>query len=114
MKRNFAPINAQHAPPPWQAWPLGALQIASINAQRMTGGIATAIKAIASSVRIELKTLLNRLARSQPTTPVVPRCGACTATGRSWAMSAIGSALHQRHGAVVGVHNERDRQADKE
>src|SRR5580698_1785241 len=89
MKRNFVPMNAQHAPPPWQAWPLGALQIASIKVQRITGGTATTISATVNNVRIELKTLLNRLARSQPRTPVDCRGGDCAATGIPWVISAI-------------------------
>ena len=47
------------------------VQIASTSAQRITGGIVIARKYSATSVRIVLKTLLNRLARSQPTIPWV-------------------------------------------
>ena len=66
-------MNAQHAPPPWQAAPFGACQIASIKAQRISGGIVTANNPMQSSVRIELKTPLNRFSRAQPTAPFGPR-----------------------------------------
>src|SRR5437879_11223085 len=115
MKRSFSPMNAQHAPSPWQAWPFGALQIASISAQRTTGGIVIARKYSASSVRIVLKRLLNRLARSQSMSPCVRGGGVSAGIGSSsWVMSVIGSALDQRDGAVVEVHEQRDQQADRE
>src|SRR5437879_4235129 len=104
MKRIFSATNAQHAPAPRQAWPLGALQIASTSPQRISGGITDASRYTASSVRIVLKTLLNRLARSQPIIPVEVTGGRCAGSGKSWVMSAIALSLDQRDGAVVEVH----------
>src|SRR5229473_1680634 len=89
MKRNFSWMKAQQAPAPRQARLFGAVQTASNKAQRMTGGIVTARKATASKVRMELKTLLNRLARSQPIRPAVPGGGGSTTTGSSWVTSVI-------------------------
>src|SRR5205085_12206233 len=69
MNRSFSWMKAQQAPSsplePRQAWPLGALQTASINAQRIAAGIAIARKYNANRVRIVLKTLVNRLALTQ-------------------------------------------------
>src|SRR5258707_12721236 len=89
MKRNFSWMKAQQAPAPRQARLFGAVQTASNKAQRMTGGIVTARKATASKVRMELKTLLNRLARSQPIRPTVAGGGGSTASGRSCVTSVI-------------------------
>src|SRR5258707_7810903 len=114
MKRNFSWMKAQQAPAPRQAWLFGAVQTASNKAQRMTGGIVTARKATASKVRMELKTLLNRLARSQPIRPAVAGGGGSTASGRSCVTSVIPSALHQRDGAGVDGHQRRDDQADRQ
>src|SRR5271166_3505691 len=89
MKRNFSWMKAQQAPPPRQARLFGAVQTASSKAQRKTGGIVTARKAAASKVRIELKTLLNRLARSQPIRPAAAGGGGSAIIGRSCVTSVI-------------------------
>src|SRR6266567_4131637 len=117
MKRSFSPMKAQQAPTssppaPRQDWPMGALQIASSNAQRMIPGIVTARKNSARIVKTVLNTLLNKLARSQAMTPCVRGGGLSTGSGRSCAMSVIGLALDQRDVAVIEVHHQRDRQAD--
>ena len=53
-------------------------------------------------VRIVLKTLLNRLARSQPITPVEMTGGRCAASGISWAMSiSLLMNLYNRSVALV-------------
>src|SRR5712691_13488020 len=114
MKRNFSAMNAQQAPSLRQAWPLAALQIASTSVQRIIGGTVTARKYSASSVRIVLKTLPNRLARSQGMTPCVRGGGRSAGIGNSCVISAIGSALDQRDGAVVEVHQQRNDQTDRE
>src|SRR5437763_16188569 len=89
MKRHFSAMNAQQAPAPRQTRLLGADQTASIRPQRMTGGIVTANRATASRVKIVLETLLNRLARSQPNTPVVAGGGGSKMTGSSCVTSVI-------------------------
>src|SRR5271157_3100839 len=89
MKRNFSWMKAQQAPPPRHARLFGAVQTASIKAQRKTGGIVTARKAAASKVRMELKTLLNRLARSQPSSPDVAGGAGSVTIGRSCVTSVI-------------------------
>ena len=87
MKRNFSPIKAQHAPPPRQARPLSACQTASTSPQRIIGGIVTASNHTAPNVRTVLRTLLNRLARSQPIGPREAEGGRSSASGGSWCRS---------------------------
>src|SRR5215471_6979060 len=89
MKRNFSWTKAQQAPAPRQARLFGAVQTASMNAQRISGGIVTARNATASTVRTLLRTLLNRLARSQPKSPDVAGGGGSRATESSCVRSVI-------------------------
>src|ERR1700750_2208743 len=89
MKRHFSATKAQQAPAPRHARLLEALQTASKKAQRTTGGTVTARKPTARTVRTVLNTLLNRLARSQPSIPEAVGGGGSTAIGSSRATSVI-------------------------
>src|ERR1700758_4208808 len=103
MKRHFSAMNAQQAPAPRQARLFGADQTASTSAQRITGGIVTANKATATTVSIVLETLLNRLARSQPSRPAVARGGGSTATGSS----CVTSVIRQRSAIATAPRDRR-------
>src|ERR1700724_4453496 len=89
MKRHFSAMTAQQAPAPGEARRLGADQTASTKAQRMTGGTVTANSATATTVRIVLETLLNRLARSQPNGPAPAGGRGSAASERSCVTSVI-------------------------
>src|SRR5215469_1546206 len=90
MNRSFSWTNAQQAPAPRHARLFGAAQTASTNAQRTSGGIVTVRNATARTVRVLLKTLLNRLARNQPKRPEVAGGGGSSATGSSCVRSVTG------------------------
>src|SRR5271166_434858 len=98
-------MKAQHAPAPWQARLFGADQTASTRPQRTTGGIVAARKAIASTVRIVLGTLLNRLARSQPIAPEVAGGGGSMASGRS----CVTSVIRQRSTSATATRDPRQK-----
>ena len=82
-------MKAQQAPSPRQARPLSACQTASIKAQRITGGIATASSHAATKVRIVLPTLLKRLLRIHAIRPAVADGGRSAGNGRSCVVSVI-------------------------
>src|SRR5450631_3156676 len=111
MKRCFSPIKAQQAPCPRMARqtdesPGGLVQTALKTAQlrKLVASVPTA--QASSTVRMALIQLANRLARSQ-----AKRLDRTMRGGRrgSSNVSAIGSALHQRHFRVVPIHQGGDR-----
>src|SRR4029079_13558409 len=107
-----------------RSWPL---HTASITRNRTISGIAQASSRAISTVSAILNGVDSRLARKQPSAPLISAGGgrgaivarrtkAISATARSPSAMVMGlaSPFHQRHAAVVKIHDQRRRQTDHE
>src|SRR4029079_18495262 len=103
------------------------LHTASITKNRTISGTAQASSSTISTVSAMLNGVDRRFARNQAIGPVIAAGGGCgsivarrtkaiSATARSPSAMVMGAAspFHQRHAAVVDVHDQRRRQADDE
>src|SRR5512144_2203629 len=103
------------------------LHTASITKNRTISGIAQASSSTISTVSAILNGVDKKLARNQASAPVTSAGGgrgpivarrtkAISATARSPSAMVMGAAspFHQRHAAVVEVHDQGRRQADDE
>src|SRR6478735_3423895 len=118
-------MNAQHAPglgragETRQAEASAPVQTASIRKKRTSGGTAQAINATQSTVIMMLTGPANRLARIQPNAPARADGGGKGAS-RSWRRNVwspaalIVSALRNRGGPRIQIHQQRHDQADEQ
>src|SRR5690606_26965446 len=102
MKAQQAPDAARHS------CEVAAVKLAPINAHSMNGGTVIRISHTASIVSTVFSGEENNRSRTQAIGPVVERGG-----GRDSVTLAI-SALHQGDVLVVPVHEDRNRNADRQ
>src|SRR4029079_13753866 len=112
ITRYFSPTTAQQAPSAVRhSLPVSLVHTASSAAQRTTDGVTMAITHRHRSVRIVFCTSLNRLVRSQRTTPRSRngggRLGDAVGTATDTRV-AVNSTFPDLDGAVVDVHKYGD------